>query len=351
MYFYILLIILFYILFTFSESKALGYTRRRLLLILPCFILTFFSIFRYDIGYDYPAYFEMARSSANIDDLLDIEPLSRVFILIANYTGLPWMIFVLFGIPTYCLAFRTCFKIGNFHLAFWVYVFLFYLDSLGVIRQALALSLVMYAFTFMQEKRFLPYLLLCSIAMLFHYSAVIVIPLYFIYHYCSIRGILIVSIVGLLSFKILINLISPYLGGYQLFLLYSESFSGGTFLRYFYVILFLYFLYLNHKVKCSFSHKYLGIVIPGLFFPFLFGGHIGLRISSYFFVGYLYLIPMILSKSSKMVRALTMLGLMFFFLLVLYVSANQENKSPFIPYNTIFNVDLERNIFKDISVH
>ena len=344
MLFYIFLIFSIYIIFTLADYQWKYVWQRKLLLITPCFILFCIAIFRFDVGYDYPAYYAMVTSSHQ-DELERLEPMSRLFIDMAICLDKPYLLFVFFGIPTYILAFWTCYKTGNFQLAFWTYIFLFLFSTFGAIRQAIAIAIIMSALVAMKNRRLYLYLALCFIASLFHYSALIMLPIYFIYHYISWKVILLGMIATTIFFPIIISfLLENNIYSYHLM---EAEIEGGSFIRFFYWILYLILLgisYRQHTLKKT--APFFTALIPALFFPFLFGGHLGGRLSWYLYSIFLFLIPQIMSQCGKKLRMAFMLMLCAYFFALLYVSSKAGDKSPYTPYKTIFEVDLDHPIFK-----
>lgn len=345
MLFYIILVISLFVCFTLSDYKWQNNYLKKILLAYPCIILFCISVFRFDIGYDYPNYYNLIGASFDQLEFERIEPLAQCIVKIVRYIGEPWLLFVLFGVPTYFLAFGVCSKTGHFQLAFWTYVFLFLLDSFSTIRQAAAIAIIMWAVIYMQEKKMFPYVVACILASLFHSSALIMLPVYFIYHYGSWRMVL----VGMIGFSFLFQIVISVLVDNDLYASYLKNeneLEGGTLLRYFYIILYIFLFLLSYKRQLVKENKrFFTALLPAFFFPFLFGGHIGGRISSYFYVMFLFMIPQILSKCSGKLRILSMLVLMTFFFAILYISQKQD-KSPFTPYQSIFEVDLEHLKFK-----
>lgn len=345
MLFYIVLVISFFVCFTFSDCKWQNKYLKKILLACPCIILFCISVFRFDIGYDYPNYYSLIGPSFDRLEFERIEPLAQCIVKIVRYIGEPWLLFVLFGIPTYFLAFWACSKTGHFQLAFWTYVFLFLLDSFSTIRQAVAIAIIMWAVVYMQEKKMFFYVVTCVLASLFHSSALIMLPVYFIYHYCSWRMILVGMICFTFFFQIIISVLLDN-DLYAFYLKNENELEGGTLLRYFYIMLYIFlFLFSYNRHLIEENKRFFIALFPAFFFPFLFGGHLGGRISSYFYVLFLFMIPQILSKCSGKLRILSMLVLMTFFFAILYISQKQD-KSPFTPYQSIFEVDLEHPHFK-----
>lgn len=344
MLFYILLICIFYIFFTFADYHWKNKWQNRILLILPCIVLFLIAIFRFDVGYDYPAYYKMTTPMYQ-DELERLEPVSKLIIEVAASLKNPFLLFILFGIPTYILAFVTCYKTGRFQLAFWTYIFLFLFSTFGAIRQAAAMAIIMSALIAMKNKRLLLYLLLCFIASLFHLSALVMIPVYFIYHYISWKVLLPSMIVAVIIFPIIISFMLD--NNIYSYYLRSDGPEGGSFIRFFYLGLYLLLLgisYRHHSLKET--RPLFTALMPALFFPFMFGGHLGGRLSWYLYTLFLFLIPYIIGKCGYKLRMAFMLMLCAYFFTLLYVSQRAGDKSPYTPYKTIFEVDLKHPTFK-----
>lgn len=101
-----------------------------------------------------------------------------------------------------------------------VFYLLFYNATLNMLRQWIAMSLILLAFQFLLEKKYWPTILLSCATLLFHYSAVIVLPIYVIYwllsrgrHYrlqegnFKVNGSTIIFIlIGIVSVMLILNL-------------------------------------------------------------------------------------------------------------------------------------------------
>lgn len=345
MLFYIFLVGIFYILFTLSDYRWPNNWQKKFLQISPCALLFFVAVFRFDVGYDYPAYYGMATSTYT-DELDRIEPFSRYIIECAKYLGHPYILFILFGIPTYCIVFWFCSKTKSFQLAFWTYVCLFLLESFGTIRQAAAMSIILCAIVYLTKKKIVPYILLCLLASLFHFTAIIMLPIYFVYYYIPLKIVLICSISLVLFFPLIISILLSN-NIYTYYLYNNELYEGGGYIRFFYVILYLILLAIAYK-KSIFpeTKRIFTVLMPAFFIPFLFGGHLGGRLSSYLYLFFILLIPQVLSFCNTKIKILFMAMLCTFFFALLYISERAGDKSPYTPYKTIFEVDLKHPVFK-----
>lgn len=345
MFFYFSLIVILYLLFTFADSKWLSETQKRILCIIPFILLFLISIFRFDVGYDYFSYYEL------VTDITDegaerFEPLSYSFVCLARYLESPCLLFILFGIPTYLPVFWFCHKTKHSQLTFWTFIFLFWLNTFGIIRQAAAMGIILIAISCIYSRKYILYLFLCIVASLFHYTALIMLPFYFIYHHCSWKFVLTGMFVMTISIQAIFSLLINN-GIYATYLLGDNEFKGGTVVRFFYIGLTLLLLLLSYKNKILDKlQRSFVILIPSFFFPFILGGALGGRLSLYLYLIFLYLIPVILSHSRKKIRMEIMLLLCVYFFALLYVSSQNPTKSPNIPYQHIFEVDLEHPNFR-----
>lgn len=342
MSFYFVFIFLLYMLFTIADYKWPNRWQRKILIALPCIILFFVAIFRFDVGYDYPAYYDISAEESE-----RFERISLYFVDITNYLNAPYVIFILFGIPTYLCAFWAFTKAKSFQIAFWVYIFLFLLESFGTIRQAAAMSIMLCGIVLLRKKKMLLYFLTCILASMLHTTALIMLPAYFIYHYFSWKFTLLSLIVMTLSFPYLISMLIEG-DMYTFYLKNMDIYEGGSLIRYFYILLYLFLLALAYKFHLLKNLKPIFItLLPAFFFPFILGGHFGGRLSSYYYLLFIFLIPEVISYCKEKLKMLFMLALCAFFFAVLYVSQRAGDKSPYTPYQTIFEVDLDHPIFKE----
>lgn len=166
-------------LYGFKKHKAL----KMFISILP---LTILSAVRYDVGWDYLNIYTMGFYMVGKYKVAWFtEGLFRLIIKILYLIfGNPISLFILFSILI-SLFFSLCFsnygKIKNVY----VYIILFvitryYFCSLNIMRQALAMLIVLYSLKYIANKKFLKYLLCILLAGGFHFTSYIFIPLYFI---------------------------------------------------------------------------------------------------------------------------------------------------------------------------
>lgn len=146
-------------------------------------VLTFFGMFRYEIGTDYDWYVVLFNQ-VTLDDEYP-EP-SFLFIVEAlRYFHMSYqamfivyelliMIFLWKGIQRYTQD--TEIKV----LTLALFLSLQYFASLNVIRQGLSVVMIFWGYKYCLDRKLLKYLLVVSAAALFHYSAIVALVLYWI---------------------------------------------------------------------------------------------------------------------------------------------------------------------------
>lgn len=335
MFFYVVIIICVLLLSGLMYGKgnsSKGYFMASLL-------LTLVACFRFDVGFDYPVYFR-AIDEAFLPILLRFEPLSLLISLPSILTGNPFLFFIISGGIIYPLVFYA-FKQNSESppMSLIIYVGLFYLISCSIIRQAIAISICLYAYKYIRYKSFSKYCICIIIATLFHYSAIASIVIYPIYFRFKIKHIIILGIALLLFRNVLLSLLSYY-GIYEDYLSQLNDLKGGSLTKYFYTTIFISFFFIIKKKGFSIEEqRLLPVVLVGLFMPYLLGSAMGERIGYYFITYYCYLIPLLLRNKKTYKYSIYTFVFSGYFLAMIYFTANIDGqKSPYTPYQTIFNL-------------
>lgn len=161
--------------------------KRAFFLILCFFQCMIIACIRYDIGSDYRWYsngFKSMAESGFSDMTYGDWELGFVFLnkLVGLFTKDPA---VLIGIAAAISLSGTFYLIWRYSKNPFMSVFLFlntylfYLD-LNYVRQAIAMSIMCFAYGFLQDRKFWRFLLLCVLAALFHLTVLYLIPVFFI---------------------------------------------------------------------------------------------------------------------------------------------------------------------------
>lgn len=332
MIFYTLLLCsILVLLFVNKRNRRIGY-------ILSSILLLFVAAFRFDVGWDYPSYFTTIDERI-IAGLVHYEPFSLGIALMAIWCDETFLFFIVSSLIIYSLAFYALYKNSiDPPLSLIIYLGLFFLISLSIVRQAVAVSIVLCAYRYVLKKDVYKFSLLVIIATLFHYTAFISILIYWIYHHLSLWRIVIISFVVLVFKNVVISILASY-GLYTEYLYRLNELGGGGLTKFFYLLLcFSFFLIIKRKGYSSLEKKHLSIIFVGLICPYVFGASMGERIGYYFLIYFCYIIPLLLRGKRKIKKVIYVMVFSLYFLLTVFYTSNiPGQKSAYTPYRTIFN--------------
>ncbi|HWR24204.1 MAG TPA: EpsG family protein [Feifaniaceae bacterium] len=151
--------------------------------------LTLVAGLRFMVGTDYVNY-----SIAYQDIRTDFGQAVQIHDTEYGYMALAWIFGCFFKMPFAFLAFLALLtnmlvvlSLRESSEMFWfscvLYILMyFYFTTFNLVRQSLAVSITFFAHKHLVEKKFFHYLLFVLLASLFHYSALILIPIYFVVH-------------------------------------------------------------------------------------------------------------------------------------------------------------------------
>lgn len=178
-------------------------------------LLSLLSGLRYNVGVDFQEYeriFELVRTSD-----FNSAPLINLLVKFFSYfteSNLP--IFLVLSISTTYLFLNFIFKYSKDHFVS-LLLFLcfggFYLASFNHVRQLLAVSIFLFSIRFILDRKFTKYLICICLASLAHYSALLLLPFFYIvklkFSFRSVVLILLFYVVALGSAELFIQM-SPY---------------------------------------------------------------------------------------------------------------------------------------------
>lgn len=139
--------------------------------------------------YIVPIFNGIASNGQNLMEFLDSYPDMEIGYLFVNFviaqlTDQPFFllvcIHVLIIIPLYITAMKWRERLSPVLFMF-IFYMIFFQESLSIVRQSIALSFSMLAFTFFLEKRYIIYFVYTIIAFLFHQTAVIALSFPLVY--------------------------------------------------------------------------------------------------------------------------------------------------------------------------
>lgn len=303
-------------------------------------IIVMLSSVRFDVGFDYANYYSMIYHNGG-DDYRN-EPISAMIMDLGHYTGFPPFSFLFFAIISYSLIIYTFYKNSEYYnLAFFCYLCFFFLETLGGVRQTLGEAIVFWGFSAIKEKKWFKYAIICVIASLAHKSALLALPIYFLYNFKSIKvSVILIVIVGIMMGAISQQISELGFMGPAANRIAegTNEHPGGSMLQFVFPTLFLLTIATSKLKKVSIDWHIGIIIIFGLILPFTIGPHYGMRIARYYNIYLCFLLADLIAKFSTKTRALSLslFGLYF----MLFISVGWNKKRPTIaPYQTIFQIE------------
>lgn len=179
-------------LFSITISKlieaTIGYEKNTTLKVFVALLpLTLVSIFRYDVGWDYIKIYTNGFYYVGKYNLAWFTEKGFLLIIKLLYTvfGNPISLFVLFGILTSYFFALCCKQYVNNYKYMHIFILMFFITrtyfmSLNIIRQSLAILIILYALHYIKEKKFLKYLIFILLAFEIHFTSIVYLPLYFV---------------------------------------------------------------------------------------------------------------------------------------------------------------------------
>ncbi len=317
-------------------------------------IVLFFSCLRYGIGYDYLTYKDLILGVGDDYSLMAMEPIPKLLISFSHATHFQWF-FIITSFLIYTPVFYVIKKKSSSPtLSLWIYIFfpLFFLESLSVVRNHVAFSFVFLSYYFFTEKKYVKTIIAFLIALGFHYSAIIALPI-FLLHKFNIKkefaiALVVVSLFSSAFVLSLVSSISSEIYVLEKFVSYAErSRGGGNLLAIIINIVMVYFFVMwNRLTRVNKANAaYLTFVCVGVaIWNFLgFDYTLRLRLSTYYLFFSLLLIPecrtVIKSKRHRFKpMVMSLCFIIFLLLFVVNIKSNlaTHEQLSFLPYRLFF---------------
>ena len=171
----------------YSENKTY-----KTISIISVIVFTFVIGLRYYVGGDYAVYLSSFNNLdiSSIDNSEHYEPAYFFLMVGLKYLGISFPF--LFIITAFLQIFFIFKWAANYkYLLTWIIYFyftsLYLFDSMNIVRQAIAFSLILYSITYIYKSDFIRFCLVIFFAYLFHKSAIIFLPFYFFLKYDWIK--------------------------------------------------------------------------------------------------------------------------------------------------------------------
>ena len=315
----------------------------------------------YSIGTDIRVYgntwFYLARSSSNLFSLLGTASASSIGALyaifnfvVSRFTNNPhWFYF------WYCfveniivlIALRENRKLISITSGWATYLLLFYNLNFNMLRQGMALVILLLGFKYVREEKFLRFLLVVLFAYLFHSTAIIALIVYIVYlitahkyntnNWIQMILIYICSTVFILSFEsisqFLLNagLLSTR---YAIYLNSDNVATGRSYI--FYLFIFIVCILSVKSEKDTIFNFFEIITFICIAFSILVKISYLFRVINYFSIYLCFGIPYVFEKKSRIVlnginfRPLIMYIFLIGYWLIIYVFLGYQSTVPFI---------------------
>lgn len=287
--------------------------------------------------YQYYYRFEEAKQASwqNIFDSfvnwVGKDPFYQVFTKLFQFFCDDYQIFLLLVAAIFMLAvghfiLNYTTKIRHAVLAFVIYQAYFYgIFSVGI-RQTIAAAFLLWSFDYIKDRKFLIFLFLVLIAALFHITALVFLPLYFIANLKRVKLIFGLSLLGfpiIMYFKNELVLFSILISGTEeRFAMYAEQFErgGSVILTLFNIMLGIFALAISKfalKQNSMVLYFYNTFAVALFFYPLQWLNPNLARVSIYFAVVMMVWIPYLLDAISG--NNLHQRQLIYLFTIVLFI--------------------------------
>lgn len=363
MFYLVIFIILGF--FSFLEITSIGNLYKRILLIISFFMLWLIAGLKFEMGGDWPAYTQFFKEVEPFEVVLTqkapvysksyMEPAYKLLnALIKSLGGNMQLVFLIIAFINSCLFFKAlriyCVYPVLGALVYFSAVY-FPLDMIAI-RQAVAVQLFFISLFFIYQRWFWPFFLTMLIAVLFHRSAFLLLPLYFVIHkelnYKVYTAIFIFSaavfflqiqwMASLLS--IVADKIGGHTGGIIRMYISSNTYGVNRVLSVGVVInLLLFILYYRHRHELRYFKYYtvffnlfmINIVVFFVFYELI---EISNRYRFYFLLSNVVLLPYIITiYKDTGFKVVTYVGIIAFsFLYGRAVFLEQPSAIAFNPY-------------------
>ncbi len=254
------------------------------------FVLVYFAGFRDGLGHDYDGYYDLLINGS-FNEYTFKEPGFSLFSNVVYHTELsPVFFFLIMAIITNYLFITSFYRYKNIFLIIFIYltVSIYYFNTFNLVRQMAAASIFMYSIRFVEERKFLHYLLCILLATSFHTSAIYLLPIYFIVNRnYSNRSLLIILngsiIIGQLLKLDLSSFMSKYLTLYYWYFDGNDDtvYESGYLTLLFNIVLILLIIYKKKdedvRYKVALNLFFIGVIlynlIPSFYFIFRFAAY------------------------------------------------------------------------------
>lgn len=321
--------------------------KKNQMIFLVYIVVVLFAGLRYGIGSDY---YQYLRFATNYGDSREVDLIPDFFLYLAHNSS-PYLFFLMTSIFIYSFFLFGLKNVRDPYISilFFIGFPFFFFESLSIVRQAMAFSLVFYAYTRFY-KCYPVQLLFIIAATLCHSSAIVSLLILLPLEKLTRRFLFLMLISSFFLGNFLIDFLikNTYniaaLNAASWYLDNFDVYKGGSFVKYLLLLFAVGSLMFYKKICCEsvVNRYYISLVIIGTSFYFIFSisPHLAMRICTFFFLGILVYIPL-LFKCIRLPRPLQIAFCLLLFVMCAYTqhqtAVRDEDKkgfSPAYPYQT-----------------
>lgn len=320
--------------------------------------LSFFivSAIRYDLGTDYIRRY--AEDYIKMGKGINIPNLELGYKLFAKaclfFTKDYVIIFVITSAIIIFLTFYTIYKESPYPILSVVIYFLmgYFFHSLNIMREYLAISILLFSYPYLVNKKYIVFAICAIIAFLFHSSSAIILIAVLLCNreVFDLKRTLIMSVILLLAGRFLWKYVGTYLINHTRFASYTKDtskFSNGVLRKVEIIVnlilyLTIYYLYKNSPDKGRKEKFFLNMQACSLLFMIAASAmSLFFRISFYFAIFNIISIPYFFKKSDiETKKKMIVLSIIMVTMLGHFTKKNiLKNTDEVTPYKTIFSVE------------
>ena len=362
---YLLILFFIFILAFLDVSDDAVFPKYKNTLLIFCFMLMFIIAgFRYQVGYDFNSY-ERIYNNITLSNFRgnNLEIGFSLFVCLLKKIGLGFPVMIML------IAMASIFIKYKVIREYSVYPFIsllvyfsanFIIQDFGQIRQGLAIAFTLYSIKYIKDKKLFKYLIVMMMAIMFHYSAVLFLPMYWLARINVNKKVIATALIvsgvffvcsksGVIDYVVLKVINQPYIS-YK-YVAYMSS-AGGigifklTFLSR--LVIFTLFYVLRGKIKenCEcyniLSMAYLISIF--MYVAFNFNGALATRGALYFKIVEILIIPQIIYAVKDKIIMFNGLMILYLFTFKDLYFEIMSSSDRFMPYRNLISEFL-RNVF------
>lgn len=332
--------IFFYLIILFVglwNTKKINFKYRMLF-----FTVFIFSALRFDVGYDYENYYKIILNLA-LTNYTQFELIPRYIAELSNYIDFTQLFFI---VTSYIIVYSVHYVLKNYSkdyflsLLIFISIPYFYFVSFSIIRQYCAVAIVFYGIKYIVQRKFSFYVATVIVASLFHYSAIVAVIIYFLNRISLNR---VTSIALIISSFFVTSVLLDVIVQIPRYASYADYNTGtGTSMQVFLLLMAVVFILFFDAFKSIEARFYYTVFIVGVcvYSAFILMGEAAARISGYFIIYLILLIPELRYKfKKKQFYLVVILFSMSMYAITFYLSYANPHKNHLVPYQVFWLKD------------